>query len=64
MAGIDARLAALERRQERDGGRPRVVTVIYHPGQPPPPHEPAEVVISMPCNGRGPCLICDAEQDR
>ena len=59
MAGVDARLAALERQYGRDPGRRRVALVIYHPGRPDPPHEPAETVISLPCNGRAPCTICD-----
>ena len=61
---IVARLVALERRKGMDPGRPRAVTVIYHPGRPMPPHESAETVIWLPCNGRAPCTICTEEAGR
>jgi hypothetical protein len=59
MARLNARLDTLERRTGGADRPPRVVTVIYHPGRPMPPHPPADTILIMPCNGRAPCSICD-----
>ena len=64
MASLTARLDMLERRTGDDDRPPRVATVIYHPDRPMPPHPPADTILIMPCNGRAPCSICDAEADR
>ena len=64
MASLNGRLDALERRYGDDDRPPRAVTVIYHRDRPMPPHAPAETVIWLPCNGRAPCSICDAEAGR
>ena len=63
MVSFGTRLSALSRRAA-GATRPRAVTVIYHPGRPMPPHEPAETVIWLPCNGRAACTICDVEASR
>jgi hypothetical protein len=63
MVSFGARLAALDRRAAR-ATRPRDLVLICHPGQPIPSPDAGGTIIVMPCNGRAPCAICDAEAAR